>query len=713
MKVSIVTRGLGGSQCSTAFRQKYYDRRICRVALVTGLFLTLTTLGRPGFIEAQTQPQPQTQPQTQTQQIPAPSDAGQVNSPDVPTANSAQQSKPEANAIPVLKTSVNVTDSIAQSSPANISVLSNQTLETDPGVSLDDELRIIPGFSLLRRTSGVVASATIQGVALRGLGLAGPSRALVLWDGLPVNDPFGGWINWTRIAPENVGEVDVTRGATTSVFGDLAMTGAVSIFSRPEEKNVIDVSQEGGTQGTLLNHATYSWLGENLGFSVDARSFATDGYYVVPEDLRGPIDARAYDRFAAGAPRIDWFSGENRFFLKADALFEHRNIGTLIDQESTGLGEFSGHYSREMKSDTFSMVGYYEHEDWTAHYSSINETRTVEKLVDLQYVPSDGGGGAAFWQHFQPHWQVTGGGDVEYVTGFSHDHNPFTGATTVEGGDLLEHGLFAQADYHVGSVQFFGGIRYQFTDARNNITAPNGGIAYSKGIFRFRGSLNRSFRVPTLNELYRPYRQGNIETLANPLLVPETMDGGEVGFDVKGKSQRLSVTFFRNSITNFIEQPNISETATQITRERENVGDGINEGVEVSAQQRWRNWLGSVGYLYADTKLTSGPLAGLYVPEVPHHQGSAQITYLHHGTMLSGGLLAYSRAFDDQANQFVDPGYAVVQFSGGQHLWRNLSATFDMENALDRYYVVEHTPVVNNGEPRVIRVGLRWNGFER
>ena len=202
-------------------------------------------------------------------------------------------------------------------------------------------------------------------------------------------------------------------------------------------------------------------------------------------------------------------------------------------------------------------------------------------------------------------------------------------------------------------------------------------------------------------------------TLANPALVPETMNGGEFGFDLQGKSRRLSVTLFRNSITNFIEQPNIAETPTQITRERENVGDGINEGFEANAQQRWGSWLGSVGYLYADTKLTSGPLAGLYVPEVPHHQGTAQVTYLHHGTMLSGAVLAYSRLFDDQANQFVDPGYAVLQFAGSQHLWRQLSATFDMENALDRTYVTEYTPVVNTGEPRVIRVGLRWNGSVR
>src|SRR5271170_2165784 len=353
MKSSILIERLQGSQRFPVFRPKYHHRSSYRVALLASLVLTLTTLGQPGYIEAQTQ---QTQPQqTQAQQ---PSDANRTNSPDIPTTNGEETPKPDAIDIPVLKTSINVTDSISDISPASISVLSNKALETDPGVSLDDELRIIPGFSLLRRTSGVVASATIQGVALRGLGLAGPSRALVLWDGVPLNDPFGGWINWTRIAPENVGEVDVTRGATTSVFGDLAMTGTVSIFSRPEEKNLIDVSQEGGTQGTLLNHATYSWLGSNLGFSVDARSFATDGYTVVPEFARGPIDGRATDRFAAGAPRIDWFSGENRFFFKADALFERRNIGTSNQVESTSLGEYSGHYSREMKSDTFSLVGY-------------------------------------------------------------------------------------------------------------------------------------------------------------------------------------------------------------------------------------------------------------------------------------------------------------------------------------------------------------------
>jgi outer membrane receptor protein involved in Fe transport len=399
MKSSILIEMLQGSQSSTVAQPKYHGRSSYRVALLASLVLTLTTLGRPRYIEAQTQ-------QTQTQQIQPqqPSDTNRATSPDVPTPNAPETPKPDAIDIPVLKTSINVTDSISDISPASISVLSNKALETDPGVSLDDQLRIIPGFSLLRRTSGVVASATTQGVSLRGLGLAGPSRTLVLWDGIPLNDPYGGWINWTRVSPENVSEVDVARGATSSIFGNLAMSGTVTLFSRPEEKNLIDLSQEGGTQGTLMSHGTYSWLGKNVGFSLDGRGYITDGYYVVPSVLRGPVDAHAFNRFVAGSPRFDWFKGENRFFFKADVLEEYRKLGTLIPQESTSLGEFSGHYSREMRHDTFSIVGYYEKEDWSAKYSTINQPRTVETLVDIQYVPSQGAGGAVYWEHFHTNW---------------------------------------------------------------------------------------------------------------------------------------------------------------------------------------------------------------------------------------------------------------------------------------------------------------------
>jgi outer membrane receptor protein involved in Fe transport len=662
-----------------------------RVATLCCATLCCATLGLPGYAKAQTAVQTQTRPQSQGQQLA--SDPKADDPADIPT----------------LKTSITVTDSISADSPANITALSSDDISTNPGVSLDEVLRIVPGFSMLRRTSGVVASATIQGVSLRGLGLSGASRTLVLWDGVPLNDPYGGWVNWVRVSPESVSEVEVTRGGTTSVFGDLGMGGTISIFSRTEEKNLVDVTQEGGSQGTVQTHGSYSWTGGHFGASADVRAFTTDGYFVVPGSLRGAIDQPAYNRFIAGSPRVSWGDNINRVSMKVDVLAQRRNLGTLITGESTSLGELSGHYSREMKSDNFSFIGYYEHEGFDAKYSAISPNRNVETLVDSQHVPSQGTGAAAYWQHDQTRWHVTGGADVEYVNGFSHDLSPFSGMR-VSGGDLLQHGVFGQADVRVGPVQFFGGMRYQFTGTQHNIPAPNAGIAYGKGLLRIRGSVNRSFRVPTLNELYRPFRMGNITTLSNPLLVPETMFGMEVGVDLRGKTRRLGVTAFRNSLGNFIQNVTLQTTPNLIIRQRQNAGNAINKGFETDMEQRWGSWLGSIGYLYADSRLTSGALSGLRIPGVPRHQGTAQITYLHRGTMASAAFRAYSSQFDDQANQFKLPGFALLQFACSQRIWRQLSATLDLENALDRYYVVAYTPIVNNGEPIGWRVGLRWNG---
>jgi len=102
--------------------------------------------------------------------------------------------------------------------PANVSVVDAQELDATPGTNLDDRLRELPGFSLFRRTSSVVAHPTTQGISLRGIGSSGASRTLVLWDGIPANDPFGGWVYWSQFIPEETGRVEVARGARVNVI---------------------------------------------------------------------------------------------------------------------------------------------------------------------------------------------------------------------------------------------------------------------------------------------------------------------------------------------------------------------------------------------------------------------------------------------------------------------------------------------------------------
>src|SRR6476620_7056469 len=183
-----------------------------------------------------------------------------------------------------IKSTITVVERIETETPAFISVLGDTEVHEQPGVNIDDRLRSIPGFTLFRRTSSIAANPTTQGVSLRGLGSSGASRSLVLWDGIPVNDPFGGWVYWTRLSPEEFERVEMSRGAATSVFGDRAMSGAISLFSRPVERLHLIAAYEGGNKNTHMLTGGLSQLWGRFGVSGNVRAFTTDGYYVVQAD---------------------------------------------------------------------------------------------------------------------------------------------------------------------------------------------------------------------------------------------------------------------------------------------------------------------------------------------------------------------------------------------------------------------------------------------
>ena len=131
-----------------------------------------------------------------------------------------------------IQSSITVVEKVATEAPASLTILDARRVQQVPGINLDDRLRMVPGFSLFRRSSSLAAHPTTMGISLRGLGSTGASRTLVLWDGVPLNDPFGGWVYWNRVSPELTGRVELSRGASTSLFGDRAMAGAITLFTR-------------------------------------------------------------------------------------------------------------------------------------------------------------------------------------------------------------------------------------------------------------------------------------------------------------------------------------------------------------------------------------------------------------------------------------------------------------------------------------------------
>ncbi len=603
-----------------------------------------------------------------------------------------------------MRTSVTVVEKITAEAPASISVLGSPEIRRIPGINLDDRLRMVPGFSLFRRNSSLVAHPTTQGISLRGVGASGASRSLVLWDGVPINDPFGGWVYWTRVAPDQLSSVEVSRGASTSVFGDRAMSGAIALFSREAEPHRLSAAYEFGNRNTHTAELGYSHLWRRIAISGNSRAFTTNGYYIIPERNRGPVDTEANVRFVAGDVRVDLLGDRQRLFFKADVLTEDRGNGTPVQRNSSGMGNIAAHYSRDWGHHGISAIGYHTRSEFRSLFSTILAGRNTERQTFQQTVPSEAFGGAGYWRYSGSRVRTLIGADVQRVEGYSNDR--FPAFTRVGGGSQLQHGRFLQADTKVGPVQFFLGARHHVPGEGRQFFSPSFGMVGGYKRIRARGSMYRSFRAPTLNELYRQFAAGNATTLANDQLKPERVFGAEFGLDYSGETNRVSVTFFRNRLDDLVTNVTLRATPTAITRQRQNAAQALTRGAEFEFHQRWRAWRAEFSYLLADSRFSTD----LRIPQIPKHQGSGQLVWSGKRTFVAAGVRSYGAQYDDDLNNFRLPGFAAAHVSMRHQLFRNLSAVAAFENLLDREYFVAFTPIPQNGAPRLWRAGLRWDG---
>ncbi len=589
-----------------------------------------------------------------------------------------------------------------EDSPSTVTVITGDGVAALPGVDLDDRLMIIPGFQLYRRSDSLVANPTTQGVSLRGLGSTGASRTLVLWDGIPMNDPFGGWVYWDRLDPDEMQRVEVTPSASTSIFGDRAMGGLMALFSRAARGDSY-LQYDYGSYDEQDLRTGFSEALRHWAVSADVRMFTTDGYFIVPASLRGSVDQPAASDWVAGNLRLDYFRNNQRFFLRLDILAEHRNNGTEDQRNSTGLGTLSGNYARSFGNNQISLLGWYTQEAFRATFSSVSAGRDSEKITDRQTVPAQGGGAAGYWSYSRHRWKMLLGADMERDDGFSTDR--LLSGTVVTGGHLTESGGFAQLQFNAGPVSLFGGLRGDVPGAGGGIVDPSGGFTLGHHRLRMHGAVWRGFRSPTLNELYRPFQVGSVLTEANPLLIPERVFGSEVGAGFVGERTHITLNLFRDSLDNLIENATLSDTNDFILRERMNGPPAISRGIEASASRGWRSFQSQLSYLFVDSHYDA---SGLRIPEVAKNQGSAQVSYQKRDLSISASLRTYSSQFDDDLNHFLLPGFASIAANGRERLSKSVWMIAEMENILNHQYYVALTPLPNTGTPRVWRIGLRW-----
>ena len=640
-----------------------------------------------------------------------------------------------------------------EDSPADSVTISDDDLASTPALALDDVLREVPGFTLFRRSSSRTANPGTQGVSMRGVGASGASRALVLVDDIPLNDPFGGWVYWDRVVRESISDVEVVRGgADASLYGSTAMGGVIQFRPREPEQTTISAESSWGSENTPeLSLFAATRLGPWQG-SAATDLFRTNGYIPVPESQRGAVDSPANSRHELTAVELGRRFGDfSRFFARGSYFNEDRHNGTVIQLNTTQLGDFATGWNYETKSlgaISARLFGLFE--SYYQTFSTVPYGRNSETLTDDQSVPSQALGGSAQWSRPVGRMQtLVAGFEGREVHGESNDVLPAVSATIAGGRERtmrlfgedilqlnpklianLSLGYDHRSDFNARSIAInSGGTTLKpYPDRTQDALNPRASLLYHLGHgTALTASGYRAFRAPTLNELYRNFYQGNILTYGNAALVAERLTGVETGVRQSLLSDRLSLrtTFFWNDITNAVVNVTITQAPT--TREKENVDRILSTGVNLDGEFRVSNTIQFAGgYQFAHavvSSFTPNPaivglnqsLVGNWIPEVPHQQFTLQARYVN-PKILTANLQGtfVGQQFDDDLNTLLLKKFFTVDLYLGRPLGHGVEVFAAAENTFNqRYYtalttVPNHPTVPSLGPPILARIGLRY-----
>jgi outer membrane receptor protein involved in Fe transport len=616
-----------------------------------------------------------------------------------------------------------------------------QEIATAGALTIDDVLRQVPGFSLFRRSGGLTTNPTAQGVSLRGVGASGASRALVLLDGVPLNSPFGGWVYWNRVPRVNIENVSVQNGASSSLYGSGALGGVVNITSDTRRASGLDVLASAGNKGTAVTSFSAGKILGDWAIVAAGEALHTNGYVLVPENQRGAVDTAAGTGDLGGSVTVSNVA-HGFSFLRLSSFGESRDNGTPVQVNDTRITSIDlGVDSTLPKAGPVLVRLYGSSETFNQNFSAVAADRNSESLTNRQRNPSQQIG---FVFQATPnvgyHQVLRVGVEGREVRGHSAEttfNNSRVTAFVDAGGRQRSIGVFASDSVYVGSWQFgFGGRVDHWLNSRGfsnripvvgtpalNVFPDRTETAFSPRLWltkRFddgvevSASAYRAFRAPTLNELYRNFRVGNVVTNANANLNAERLTGGEAGIGFHQLDERLFVrgNVFWSDIDDSIANVTLTTTPALITRQRQNLGAIRARGVELSAVMKINfRWEVSGEYMLTDSTVLRFPsnrlLEGSMVPQVPRHQVNFQVAYASENWLVSTQGRFVSRQFDDDQNLLPLARFFTLDADVTRRISEKLRLFVAFQNLTGSRYEISSTPVFTVGPPVLVRGGVR------
>ena len=622
---------------------------------------------------------------------------------------------------------------------------------------LESVLADIAGQAQFRRSDSRSANATSQGITLRGLGGNASSRALLLLDGVPQADPFGGWVAFPAFATGRLDRIRVTRGGGSGYWGAGALAGTIELESvgadalTPFMGNIAWGSRESlDAQGSL-------GFRREGGFAMLSAAYGRgDGFVPIVERNRGPVDRPApYEQASANLRVVVKIAPDTEAQLTATAFTDSRERGTDFSRNTSegvdaalrlvGRGDWG-----------WQALAYVQNRNFTSDFAAINAARTTATQTLAQYAtPATGWGGRLeLAPPIGNGITLRLGADTRQLTGETNELFTYVaGAATRQreaGGRTGTTGIFADASIEAGIVTATLAARLdwwtirdgrllettlatgapfttlRFADRSGEEFTGRAGLAIKAADWlTLRSAAYRGWRLPTLNELYRPFRVGPDATAANALLRPERVTGVDAGFTLApAAGVSIGVTGFWNRMDDTIANvtqgagpgsfPGVGFVAAGgLYRQRQNLDALTVWGVEVDASARLGDFTLRASYSHVDPTIAASgaaaPLDGLRPAQTPRDNLSAGIDYAGRLFSASATVRHIASQFEDDQNSrsltaatMVD-ALLVVPIVKGVAIEGRVENLFDAEVQA----ALSGAGVVERALPRTIWVGAR------
>jgi vitamin B12 transporter len=625
---------------------------------------------------------------------------------------------------------------------------------------VDLALRQVPGLSLFRRNSSLSANPSVQGVSLRSIAGSAAGRALVTLDGVPQNDPFGGWVIWSSLPAEILSGAQVVRGAGAGPYGSGALTGVISLYEREGAYAAGDVAAGDYGQGRVSLAGGIETGKTTL--SGSAMYQESDGWVPISDAQRGAADSRVSLKASSYSARVSSEIVPGTLLVARLATYEELRNSGIVGTRSRAVGT-NGSVTLAHPEQTGSlgwrMQMWFRESDLANSSAAIGAGRATTTPSNDQYAtPALGWGGNAAVRGTSDiiDWEV--GVDARVNDGESREFftwNASSGRFTNHrraGGKSLVAGAYVEGASRFDGWLITAGGRLDYWEnadgfTRQNVVAtgavtvnqilpsnfgwlPNGRVGVRKDIMEdlyLRVAAYNGFRQASLNELYRHFRLGNNFTLANAGLRPEKLYGAEIGAGDDDGDLTWSVTGFYNQLKDAITNVTIGAgpgtfpvagflPAGGLLIQRQNVGHIDAFGVEGLAQYAFSPDLAlRAAFAFTDARVEGGATAPALTGKRPLQTprwtvtGGIVASPIDRVT-LEGYLRFESMRFADDLNTLVLPNATIVDFRARYNINDNINAYVAVDNVFDMRAASTKTAdgIVTLDAPRMFRLGVSF-----